>query len=140
MKRFNKVDRKGFTLVEVLIVVSIIGLLATLMLVAYGNSLKKSRDNKRAADVMAIKQAAILYKDKNGKYPNLADARSNNSTQWNALNGLLNPYINVLAIKDPIQSTTYYYRYRRIYRNSREDCSITYTSEVTSAPPLYCND
>ncbi len=44
----------GFTLVELLIVIAIIGLIATIVFVALGSVTKKARDTKRKADLAQI--------------------------------------------------------------------------------------
>ncbi|MBI4215560.1 MAG: type II secretion system protein [Parcubacteria group bacterium] len=62
-------SRKGFTLVELLIVVSIIGLLSTLSFVALGSARVKARDAKRLSDVRNIQSALELYFSDNNAYP-----------------------------------------------------------------------
>ncbi len=46
--------RKGFTLVELLVVIGIIGILATIAAVSAGGALKKARDAKRKNDLAQI--------------------------------------------------------------------------------------
>ncbi|TSC56728.1 MAG: hypothetical protein G01um101418_612 [Parcubacteria group bacterium Gr01-1014_18] len=67
-----KVNQKGFTLVELLVVVSIIGLLSTLAIVALGSARVKARDAKRVSDIRQLQTAVeLFYSDKNG-YPLVA--------------------------------------------------------------------
>jgi prepilin-type N-terminal cleavage/methylation domain-containing protein len=64
--------RKAFTLIELLIVVSIISILAVIIVIAIGNAESKSRDTKRKADLQAISSALEAYKSQKGVYPNSA--------------------------------------------------------------------
>lgn len=60
----------GFTLVELLIVVAIIGVLSVVGLTAYGNVQQKARDTKRKADIDAIaKVMESKYNVRTNSYP-----------------------------------------------------------------------
>jgi len=54
---------RGFTLVELLVVMAIIGVLAAIVMVNLTESQKKSRDAKRKADLNTILTAMMLYYD-----------------------------------------------------------------------------
>jgi len=53
--------RRGFTLIEMIVVVSIIGLLAAAATLAYNKQRVRSREVKRIADVSSVKDALELY-------------------------------------------------------------------------------
>ena len=60
----------GFTLIEVLMVVTIIGILAVVLgWGAYRNSIKKSRDGRRKADLEQIRSGLEMYRADVGSYP-----------------------------------------------------------------------
>ena len=61
--------KKGFTLVELLVVIVIIGILATLATVALGSARMKARDARRISDVKQIQTALELYYNDNTTYP-----------------------------------------------------------------------
>ncbi len=63
------VVRKGFTLIEIMVVISIIGLLSSIILVAVNGARVKTRDSKRTQDLIQIRNALDLYYSVNGKYP-----------------------------------------------------------------------
>lgn len=53
----NKLTQKGFTLIELMIVVAIIGILAAIAIPAYNNYTKKARFSEVVASVASIKTA-----------------------------------------------------------------------------------
>ncbi len=62
-------DKHGFTLIEVLIVVAIIGILASVILVSTNTAREKARDAKRTLDLKELRTALLLYYDANKRYP-----------------------------------------------------------------------
>lgn len=66
--------QKGFTLVELLIVIAIIGLLASVVMVSLDNAKQRSRDATRVQDIRGVISALELYFNKNNGYPQQASA------------------------------------------------------------------
>ena len=62
-------NKKGFTIIELLIVIAIIGLLATISIVALNGARQKGRDAKRVGDIRQIQTALELYYSNYGEYP-----------------------------------------------------------------------
>ena len=62
MTLFRKKDR-GFTLVEMLIAVSIIAIMASVVIVSVGKSRARGRDARRISDLKQIQQALVFYYD-----------------------------------------------------------------------------
>lgn len=63
-----KTTRKGFTLIELMVVIVIIGILATLGLLTYQNAIKRARDSKRTGDIKDIATAQEQLKALGGSY------------------------------------------------------------------------
>lgn len=66
--------RAGFTLIEILLVVVIIGMLAGIAAVSVPKHMEKSRRAKAAADISAISMAVQSYYMEEGKYPSSLEA------------------------------------------------------------------
>ena len=60
---------KGFTLIELMVVIAIIAILAVIGAVVYSGIQKSSRISKRIQDLDALKFALEAYKSTNGVYP-----------------------------------------------------------------------
>lgn len=60
---------KGFTLVEMLIVIAIIAVLASVALVSVSGVRKSARDTKRVSDISKLQQQLEVYYSQNGSYP-----------------------------------------------------------------------
>jgi general secretion pathway protein G len=71
-KRYEKQrhhNAAGFTLIEILLVVVIIGMLATIAAINVPKFLGQGREGKAKADVSSIGTALHLYNMNEGKYP-----------------------------------------------------------------------
>jgi len=62
-------NKKGFTLVELLVVIGIIGILSTLAVISLNNAREKSRDAKRVSDIKQIQTALEMYFVEVDTYP-----------------------------------------------------------------------
>ena len=61
--------KKGFTLVELLVVITVMGFLMTVAFVAFDNARSKARDAKRVANIDQLRKALDLYFNSQGSYP-----------------------------------------------------------------------
>ncbi len=60
---------KGFTIVELLIVIVVIAILAAISIVAYNGVQQRTRDSVRLQDMASIAKALEVYKTVHGRYP-----------------------------------------------------------------------
>lgn len=66
---FRKKLSLGFTLVELIIVMAILGIMATLVAGNYLTSARRSRDARRKSDLSMISKALEMYYNDYGQYP-----------------------------------------------------------------------
>lgn len=68
-----KNKQSGFTIVELLIVIVVIGILAALVITTFSGIQQKGRDTERETDIKAIHGQLEAYYAQNGNYPTLAE-------------------------------------------------------------------
>ncbi len=64
-----RLNSSGFSLIELMVVVIILGLLAGLVAPRVLNRIEDAKINKARADIVSLETALKLYKLDNGKYP-----------------------------------------------------------------------
>lgn len=107
---------KGFTLIEILIVVAIIAILSSVVLVGLGPTQSSGRDARRLSDLRQTMNGLELYYNKCGYYPgtSVTNPCGNfvqiTSDGWNALGTTLTGALAISTVpKDPTGGKTYYY-------------------------------
>src|SRR5882672_12135532 len=76
---------KGFTLVELLVVVAIIGILASIAMANLLNALDKAKQKKSMSDLRTIGSAVEAYATDTASYPY-------GVATWPAMKAIINPY------------------------------------------------
>lgn len=156
-------QKKGFTLLELMIVIVLIGILVTMGTFAFMSSQKKARDARRKQDLSQISKALEMYNNDQNKYP-AADASGQISgcgttyaevCPWGTSFGNTSSVPNVIYMtklsKDPmfpsftykyVPTTSGYRLYARL--ENLEDQSIPTTGSkeypvLCGGTTIYCN-
>jgi len=99
---YNPQLNRGFTLIEILVAATIIGLLSTIGFAGFQAITRSGRDALRKSDLEAIRSALEIYKTENNSYPTASNCNASLSTDY------INPYPS-----DP-KSPTYVYCYKQV--------------------------
>lgn len=111
----NRRSTRGFTLIELVVVISILAILSGVLVPRVTNHLKSARDARRLADIKAVRAAIEQYYQDKGSYP-AANANSSYGG-WDVSSD--GDFIRVLRDQgyleedaaDPINDATFHYRY-----------------------------
>ncbi len=106
--------KKGFTIVELLIVIVVIGVLAAISIVAYNGIQQTARDAQRKSDIANIVKALELYYNDKGVYPGTPNETGGSTSinsgwsttadsSWQNLVTALDPYMKGIG-RDPIST------------------------------------
>lgn len=168
MNKRGFVAKAGFTLVELLVVISIIGILASIGLVAFRSAQFRGRDAERKSDLKGLSSALELFYSDYGKYPSSSNGRIM-ACGYNSLTGVGTActwgegefrdthgggntktiYFKVMP-KDAVSEHTYYYRTVAVnsvadsgfqiyaYLENPQDPSVIST-DVSCGTNLNCN-
>lgn len=108
-----KRKQSGFTIVELLIVIVVIGILAALVVTTFAGIQKKARNTERQTDIKAVHGQLEAYFSEQNKYPTLANMNDSTwrSTNMKSLDGeaLQDPKGTAQTLVTPATATAYGY-------------------------------
>lgn len=94
MKPMMKRLRRGFTLLELMIVVAIIGILAAVAIPNYIDATDEAKAARIQADLATIGAAVEIYRVKTGKYPSSLEALVSDSGTGGQLKAVPKPPVD----------------------------------------------
>lgn len=104
-KNQRLVKNNGFSMIELLVVTTIIIILTTIGMVSYSSANRNARNGKRKADLETVRQALVLYRTDEGTYP----VGSSFSGMVSTLGS--NGYLTTTSMNDPQNTGIYVYTY-----------------------------
>jgi prepilin-type N-terminal cleavage/methylation domain-containing protein len=126
----------GFTIVELLVVIVVIGILALLVTTTYAGIQAKARNSKRSSDINVLQTQLEAFFSQNSHYPSLTDMQGTASGGWlsqnmksldlNAFIDPSNPAQSNQLVAAPVAAT---YAYKVTQINGSTSCEGTDTTD-----------
>ncbi len=125
--------QKGFTLMELLVVIGIIGILLAFVTVSFSRAQRQSRDTRRKQDLSAIQNAMEQYYSVNSfQYPVCGCTDSSATSCCTALN-VATYFPNGSAPVDPLNVAPNRY----VYASTATGYTVTATMELGGTKVVY---
>lgn len=147
---FYILEKKSFTLIELLITIFILGIIVTVISSNFITSLKKGRDARRKADLEQIQRALEMFYEDKKIYPNFNIFQSNNYSlcETKIAQDCENEKVYMQKIpNDPLFGKTYEYQYDsannsyyRLYACLENNQQILPYSTLSGSPTIVCNN
>lgn len=93
--------KQGFTMIELLVVATIVAVLTAIGVVSFARANIRARDGKRKADLEQLRSALELYRSDMGQYPAVSSA--------DLVSTLASGYLTSTNISDPKTTEPYTY-------------------------------
>lgn len=141
MRTTKKQSNRGFSLVELLVAATIVGLLAAAGIVSYTTANRNARNAKRKSDIEQVRAGLELYRTEEGCYPgsNQSPCTTGDGANFtNVINELRTTgYLtNTAQIAEPRE--TPYPQYSYTYNPTSGDCTVYQICAQLEPAENYC--
>ena len=136
IKLINK-NQRGFTLIELMVVITIISLLTSIVLTSLSTARVKTRDSVRIQTVKEVQKALELYYSDNGRYP-LTGVTTGVSWTFLTLSGTgpISTYYKPILTPDPANGSALITTYAIEYvTNAGSNYGIRVNYEIDDTTP-----
>lgn len=120
---------RGFTLVELVIVIALIGMLFSIVATLLSDAQRSARDKRRISDVTQLQRALELYYTDHQAYPKESEGANGDTAANAVLKAALAPYLSGTP-KDPFNNSTFFYYYDGKHRCGIKDYAVIFVRQV----------
>ncbi len=121
-----KSKKRGFTIIEIMVVIAIIGILTAIVLASVSAIKKTARDNQRRTDIKLLQVKLAAYRDQNGVYPASLANLGLAQTPKDPLSGVDYQYVQ-LKFSSPVSACGVSYYLDATLENNSSDSQVSLT-------------
>ena len=99
----NRIRRRGFTLLELLLVLVILGVLAALVVPKFAGRSQQARETAAKTDISSLSTAIGTFEIDNGRYPTTDEGIGGLTNAPSGLDTWKGPYLQRAIVNDPWQ-------------------------------------
>jgi prepilin-type N-terminal cleavage/methylation domain-containing protein len=127
----DHIPKKGFTIIELIVSIVIIGILVTIMIVSYTGIQQRSRDSKRSSDITQLSVAIEKYHSEKSQYPSACPGGDGVECAASSLIAVLAPYLTTIPHdpKNTVDSATDYRYIRGIVTTDSYGLLVNYEAK-----------
>jgi general secretion pathway protein G len=125
-KRARSKSDKGFTLIELVVVIAVIGFLSSVVLAVLTDARIDARDKRRVEDLKQLEVALNLYHNDHNAYPKESESANGDVAENAVFGAMLDEYIAAMPV-DPSGAgdDTFFY-----YYDGRHNCGGTFYAVI----------
>lgn len=136
-------QNKGFTLLELLVAISIITLLSSVLLAAWTTAREKAQDARRLTELKQLKIAIELYHNSTGHYPRESEGANGRIGEGAGIDSMIAQYMTSVPHdpSGPGHDTYYYYYDGDATCGGSEDVAVVFAfnmAQQTGNGDEYC--
>jgi len=102
---------RGFTLIELIVVIAIIGFLASIVFAALTDARLDARDKGRIDELKQLEKALNLYANDHNYFPRESEGANGNTATNATFRTMLEPYLQGIPVDPSGGTDTYFYYY-----------------------------
>ena len=123
--------RRGFTLIELIVVIAIIGMLASIVMAVLVGAQKDARDKRRITDVKSLQNALELYYVDHQYFPRESEGANGDVSTNATFHSMLEPYLKgTPADPSGIGNGTFFYYYDGAHQCGGREYAVVFARQM----------